>query len=105
MRSFTRTEIHRLFKTARRIVKESSCDLLVCPRTGTQAGLLIVTSRKVGNSPERNKVRRRIKAIFYEEKLYNQAYDCIIIVKKPGTLLPFNQWKELLIKNLSIPCA
>lgn len=98
--SFTRTEIQKLFKTARRILNDSSCSLLIAPRIHSHAGLLVVTSRKIGNAPERNKTRRRIKAIFYEEKLFNQKYDCVIIVKKPGISLSFSQWKELLIKNI-----
>jgi ribonuclease P protein component len=57
----------------------------------------------VGTAPERNKVRRRLKAIFYEEKLFDQGYDCVVIVKKPGVLLTFDQWKQLLIESLSKP--
>jgi len=100
MRSFTKKEIEKLFKTARRIAKESSCDLLIAPKTDSQAGLLVVTSRKVGNAPERNKIRRRLKAIFYENKLYEQAFDCIIIVKKAGNELSFDQWKTVLLEKL-----
>lgn len=100
MRAFTRTEIQQLFKTAQRIVNNSDCSILVAPRIHSDAGILIITSRKIGSAPERNKVRRRLKAIFYEEKLYNQLYDCVIIVKKPGILLTFEQWKKLLIENI-----
>lgn len=104
MPSFTPKEIQDLFRTARRIVKDSSCDFLIAPRQASQARLLVITSRKVGNAPERNKVRRRLKAIFYEEKLFERSFDCIIIVKKAGALLPFDQWKQLLLSSIPPLC-
>ncbi len=57
---------------------------------------VIIASRKVGNAPECNKVRRRLKSIFYEEKLYEAPYDCIVIVKKEAVILSFEALKKLL---------
>ncbi|HEV2601004.1 MAG TPA: ribonuclease P protein component [Candidatus Babeliales bacterium] len=100
MRSLTRKEIQTIFATARRALKHPGCDFLLAPRSGPEARLLVVTSRKIGNSPERNKVRRRLKAIFYENQLYNQPFDCIIIVKKPGIEIDFDTWKLLVLQTI-----
>jgi len=59
--------------------------------------ILVVTPKKIGSSPQRNRIRRRLKAIFYEEKLFERGIDVIVFVKKKGIELTFNQLKKLLI--------
>ncbi len=93
---FTKKEIDKLFATARRRVKNQALVILLGPRQKDFGRILIITSRKVGNAPERNKVRRRLKSIFYEEKLYEAPYDCIVIVKKGAVTLSFEALKKLL---------
>jgi ribonuclease P protein component len=51
----------------------------------------------VGNAPERNLLRRQLKAIFYEEKLFERGFECIIILRKEAVPLSFAQLKELLL--------
>ena len=94
---FTQREIDYLFKHARRVFRNASCTILVAPRQADFARVLIITSRKVGNAPERNLIRRRIKSIFYEEKLYVQGFDCVVIAQKKIVELSFDQLKELII--------
>ena len=93
---FTKKEINQLFKTARRITKHPGFTILLAPQLHDFGRILIVASRKVGNAPTRNKIKRRLKAIFYEEKLYERGYDCIVIVKKEGTIVPHAELKQLL---------
>lgn len=100
MPSLTRKEIQTIFATARRVLKHPGCDVLLAPRTGQHARLLVVTSRKIGNSPQRNKVRRRLKAIFHENGLYDQPFDCVIIVKNPGVGFTFDEWKALVLQTI-----
>src|SRR5437763_12894396 len=91
---FTKSEIDYLFSHARRIVKTQTCTILVAPRQKEDFGrVLIVTSRKVGNAPERNLIRRRIKSIFYEEKLFARKFDCVVIAYKKMVVLSFDQLK------------
>jgi ribonuclease P protein component len=71
---------------------------LLAPAQADFARVLIIASRKVGNAPERNLMRRRIKSIFYEEKLYDQKFDCAIILQKKSLDLTFDQLKELILK-------
>jgi len=94
---FTKGEIDRLFDSARRVIRNQFCTILIAPRQKEFGRVLIIASRKVGNAPERNLVRRRIKSIFYEEKLFDRTFDCVVIVYKKAVSLPFEQLKELLL--------
>ena len=94
---FTKREIDHLFKHARRVFRDGSCTILLAPRQADFARVLIITSRKVGNAPERNLIRRRIKSIFYEEKLYELGFDCAFIAQKKATELSFDQLKSMLV--------
>lgn len=98
---FTRSEIDRLYKETRPVLKHDGFTLLQTPRMGEFARILIVISKKVGNAPTRNKLRRQIKSIFYEEKLFQKDHDWVIIVRKPATLLSFEQLKAILVKAMS----
>lgn len=98
---FTKKEINKLFDTAQRRVKHRALDILLGLRQKNFGRILIIISRKVGNSPQRNKIRRRLKSIFYEEKLYKMAYDCIVIVKKEAVTLSFEALKKLLCRAYS----
>jgi ribonuclease P protein component len=94
---FTKREIDHLFQHARRAFKSELCTILLAPRQQEFARILIIASRKVGNAPERNLIRRRIKSIFYEEKLFERNFDCVIIAQKKLIELPFDQLKDLIL--------
>ncbi len=95
---FTKREIDYLFQHARRIVRNQACTILVAPRQKEEFGrVLIIVSRKVGNAPERNLIRRRIKSIFYEEKLFTLGFDCVVIVHKEMITLSFDQIRTLIL--------
>jgi ribonuclease P protein component len=95
---FTKKEIEYLFEHARRVVRNQFCTVLVAPRQKEDFGrVLIVVSRAVGNAPERNLIRRRVKSIFYEEKLFTQNFDCVVIAHKKMVSLSFEQLKNILI--------
>lgn len=91
---FTKKEIGCLFGTARRVFKSPAFVMLMSDRQGDFGRILIVTSRKVGNAPERNKLRRRVKGFFYEENLFNSPFDCAIIFYKKAVSLSFSELKE-----------
>ena len=94
---FSGREIDYLFQRARRVFRDASCTILLAPRQGDFGRVLIIASRKVGNAPERNLIRRRIKSIFYEEKLYEHNFDCVIIAQKKLVELSFAELKELML--------
>lgn len=93
--------IDQLFRNARRVIKHPNLHILIATAQQKIGRILIITPRKVGNAPERNKIRRRLKSIFYEEKLYEKGLDCIVIVKKKGCSLSFKELKDLLLQALS----
>jgi ribonuclease P protein component len=95
--TFTQKDIKALFLKAKRVLRQPGLDILLAPKKFLVGHLVVVTPRKIGNAPERNKIRRRLKAIFYEEKLFEAPYDCIVIVKTGGISIPFSQLREMLI--------
>src|SRR5271170_2582127 len=97
---FTKTEVDAVFAQARRVVKNSGLLILAAPQQKLHGRILIIASRKVGSAPIRNKIRRRLKSIFYEQELYKKGYDCIIIVNKESVFLPFERLKQMLIQAL-----
>lgn len=97
---FTEQELKTLFAHARRVLKSPAMDILVAPACKSFGSIAIITPARIGNAPERNLLRRRLKAIFYEEKLFSQNLDCVVIAKSPAKNLDFNALKSTLIKAL-----
>ncbi len=94
--SFTRTEVATLFKSARAKVKLPGLRILKAPTINPLGRVLIVTPRRVGNSPERNLLRRRVRAIYREGKLYLYPYDCVLLLGKECLLVPFDELRRLI---------
>lgn len=97
---FTKSEIDKAFARAERVAQNPYITILRAPRQKEFGHILIIASRKIGNAPQRNKLRRQLKSIFYEEKLYELPYDCIIITRPGSTDIPFGQLKDMLVKAL-----
>jgi len=95
---FTKSEIAYLFQHARRVFKSSACVILKTRRQRDFSRILIVISRKVGSAPERNKLRRQIKSIFYQQRLFNSSFDYVCILYKPAVQLAFNDIKQILLR-------
>lgn len=96
---FSPAEIKALFLNARTVLKEKGLELRRATTTHPHGRILIVVPKKVGSAPERNLIRRRIKAIFYQEKLYQQIVDTIIFVSRNATNLSYQELKVLLKKE------
>ena len=96
--NFSQKEVTQLFKNARRVVKHPGIHVLVAPASKPEGRILVVTPKRIGNAPTRNRIRRRFKALFHENKLNQQGKDCVIIVKKEGTALPFDKLETLLLQ-------
>lgn len=58
--------------------------------------MAIVTPKRVGTAPVRNLMKRRLKAIFYEEKLYTNNKDIVIFVKPKIHPVSFSKIKSIL---------
>ncbi len=96
---FTKSEIQKLFKQARRLFKQPGLDILVHPKLHEFGRILVVTPAKIGNAVHRNKIRRQFKALFYQEKYPEKGFDYILIVKKEGLSYSFEQLKDALLKT------
>ncbi len=95
--SFTRQEVSELFTRARAKVKMPGLRILRAPAMANLGRILIVIPRKVGTAPERNLIRRRIKTIFRERKLYLSGYDCVALVGVECKKITFDELTRLLI--------
>jgi len=96
---FTRKEIDLLFQTSQAAYKSKELTILTAPCILSFGRTLLITSRKVGNAPERNLLRRWGRSIFYEENLFEKNRDLIIIFKSPAKKLLFTEFKAILIKS------
>lgn len=98
MTLWSRKEIQSLFKRAKRIYNSPGLDILATQRSHADyARLLIIIPKRVGNAPQRNLVRRRIKAIFYENKLFTGNFDWLFIVKPAISSLSFGALQEIIL--------
>lgn len=97
---FSKQEIDQLWQQVHPALKHDGFLLLKAPRQGSFGRILIVIAKAIGNAPTRNKKRRQIKAIFYENKIYERNFDWIIVVKKPIINLDFQELSTILLSAM-----
>ena len=83
----TRSEVKQFLAHARRVLRTPELDILFAPAAAAQGRLLVVTPGRIGTAPQRNTVRRRLKALFQKNNFGQHGYDCGVIVKAPGVSL------------------
>lgn len=94
---FSRPEVDQLFKNARCVVRSAPFTLLAAPRAQKTARILIIIPRTAANAVNRNRLRRRLKAIFSQTDLaQNSPVDFAFIARKGATNLPFGDLKKIL---------
>lgn len=98
---FSELEIQELFRRARTVFKKPSLEIR---RVGTQSEfgrILIVIPRIVGTAPQRNLIRRRFKALFYQGKWYEKKQDLIVLVRKGATQLSYQDLEQIIASAFS----
>lgn len=99
---WTQQEIKQFFATAQAAIKIKELTILVSSSplhpTQTFYKLLITTPRKIGSAPQRNKLRRQLKSIFYQEKLYAQGLHIAVLLRQGAPEISFEQLKNMLIQ-------
>ena len=93
--------IYLLYKQASTIASHPELVIKRAPSSDTIGKFLFVIPKKVGTAPERNLIRRRLKAIVYEHQLYTKGYNCLFLIKPSAKNLSFGQLAELVIKACS----
>lgn len=91
---FTQQEVRNAFGSVKIKTRSAGLSVLIAPAQKEYGRILIVTSRRCGNSVQRHLIRRRLKAVFLEEKLYQQPIECIVIVRAEGIATPFLELKH-----------
>lgn len=97
----SKAEITLLYRKAKRALRHPGLDILLAPKAQEVGKIIVVTPARIGPAPARNKVRRRLKAIFYEQELYAKPFDCMIIVKKDGLDIPFEMLQQMLVTTVN----
>ncbi len=98
--TFHRKEIDYLFQHAQAVYKSKEFVILTSPCILSYGRVLPITSRKVGNAPERNKLRRQTRAIFYQNQLFTYNFDAVIIFKSAAKDLSFSDLQTIIIKSV-----
>lgn len=101
--NFRKKEIDYLFKNSSAVYKSKELVILTAPCLLSFGRILLITSAKVGTAPQRNLLRRRSRALFYEQKLFESKKDSVIIFKAPAIKLTFFQLKTILERSIIKP--
>lgn len=93
-------EIARLFRKGRR--KRGPLLMAVaCPREGAGDGLVVVTSRKVGNAVTRNRVRRRLREIVWALPGRSAGLNIALVASPQAGTASYEQLREEAVRLLS----
>ncbi|MBN1549466.1 ribonuclease P protein component [Candidatus Babeliales bacterium] len=95
---FTKRERDELFKRSAFLFRQRGLAFRVAPATKAYGRILIVVPKRVGTAVARNKLRRQIKSIFYEQKFYEHNKDLIVLVAPPAATLSFEEIIKLMTK-------
>ncbi len=103
--SLTKDEIACALKTAHTKKYQHGIKILEVPLNCSQepvnfGRMLIITPRASGKAHDRNRIRRLIKSVFYEEKLYQKPGLWVAIVYRRAMDLKFEDMKKLLKEAL-----
>lgn len=100
--SFAKSEVDAAFTASGPIGYVTGIKLIGCPAPEGQAygKLLIITPRASGKAHDRNLMRRRMKAIFYQEKLYETPRIWIALCNKRSQGLAFEKLQAFMLKYM-----
>ncbi len=94
---FTRNDLNTFFKSVKKKKKDKGLEIYASPKFFDYSRILVVTPRKAGSAAKRNRIRRRLKSIFFENKYFQKiAFDIVIVVRKDAINLNFEKLRTLL---------
>ncbi len=97
---FSKKELDAFFQSATSALKSQAFTILTNQTSHKHGKLLVIVSKKYGNAPARNLIKRRFKSIFREEKLYEKTQNVIIIPRAKAKTLSFQELRQILLKAL-----
>lgn len=100
---FSPAEIRDLYKRAQLVMNTQQLRILRASRTLDVARILIVIPRTVGPAVVRNKLRRRIKNIFYKLNLFQGNFDYIIRLLPGAATMSFSELEHVFTSLKNIP--
>lgn len=92
--SFRKTEVSALFAAAKPHASCYGIKVLQVPALAEEIGVgrfLIIPTRGWPSAVARNRMRRQIKAIIFEHRLYTQNVTYILLLYPAAEKLPFEQ--------------
>ncbi len=96
--NFSKKELDHFFAIAKAAKKNQAFTILIAPTTHPFGRILIMIPKAYGNAPERNRLRRQLKSIFIQEKLYEHKSDLVIISRPAAKKYDFQNLSQLLIE-------
>ena len=96
--SFAKSDIDAAFQAASPKIQYRGLKLLQSLDHPKHGKLLIVIPRACGKAHDRNRIRRQLRAIFYEHQLYQNKTVWILLVRKDALALDFATLTQFLTK-------
>lgn len=89
-------EVKQFFAAAKNVFRSKKCDVRIAPKTRLLGRLLVVVPASVGSAVERNVIKRRVRAVFYENNLRNSLFDWGFFVKPAGKNISYTEIKYVI---------
>ena len=97
-----KTEGIKLLQTPAHILRSFETTASQSPQDGRAFGkFLIITPRSCGKAHERNLIRRRLKAIYFEQKLYQKRVTTIALIYSGAMKLSFDHLKAFILESFA----
>lgn len=98
---FSKKELDSIFKSAKRVHRSQAFTILSHPSSDDHGKILPIVSKKYGNAPARNLIKRRLKEIFRQESLFKKKIHLIVIIRPEAKKLSFSHIKEIILHALA----
>jgi len=89
--AWTQSAIKSLFYKARVVYRDARLTIKNARNAELIGRLVVVVPKKIGSAPQRNLIKRRIRALFSEKKLASMGFDWVFFIKQPLHQVPFSQ--------------
>lgn len=90
-------DIRRFFQQARRIIHHKAIDIKVAPASEKHGRFILSVPKKMGSAPQRNLLKRRLRALFYEQRLGEYGYDWGFFAKPAAAELSFQELQAVVL--------